>query len=428
MPTSQKKFPSAILAIVLAVLCGANVVLGALMPGDVAIIGYMADNPDGLSVVALDNLAAGEVLNFTDNGAFSNGSLATTEGTFSFVVPASGIAAGEIFLPSISSIALSTGGDQVLVYQGPAASPTFIFALNNDGAGVFQANRTSSNNSALPPGIPNANVALIEVDNAAFDTSVLASGTKTEWLAEITDNSNWTGNNTTIVLPTGSITVNGASPPPPPPTPTTGGPLLITGIADGPLSGGRPKFIELYASEDIGDLSQFSINRFANGSSSPANQTLPSLSLLAGEFLYLVQDGDGLTNFETLFPGKNAQLFGLASGNGDDVFQLLEGNAPLDVYGVVGVDGSNEPWDYTDGFAFRVDGFGPNDSFTLSEWTFSGPNALDPFGNDTDGLRDALSPFVMQYQQIDANEVPEPTTIALLGFGAFVISRRRRTA
>lgn len=38
----------------------------------------------------------------------------------------------------------STSGDQVLAYQGSESSPTFIHALNNEGAGVWQAGATST--------------------------------------------------------------------------------------------------------------------------------------------------------------------------------------------------------------------------------------------------------------------------------------------
>ena len=41
--------------------------------------------------------------------------------------------------------------------------------------------------------------------------------------------------------------------------------LVITGVVDGPLSGGVPKAVELYARTDIADLSTFGIGAANNG-------------------------------------------------------------------------------------------------------------------------------------------------------------------
>lgn len=44
--------------------------------------------------------------------------------------------------------------------------------------------------------------------------------------------------------------------------------LVITGIIDGPLPGGLPKAIELYASADIADLSIYGVGSANNGGGS----------------------------------------------------------------------------------------------------------------------------------------------------------------
>ena len=43
--------------------------------------------------------------------------------------------------------------------------------------------------------------------------------------------------------------------------------LIITGVIDGPLSGGVPKAVELYADTDVADLSQWNISSETNGGS-----------------------------------------------------------------------------------------------------------------------------------------------------------------
>ena len=61
--------------------------------------------------------------------------------------------------------ALALSGDQILVYTGSITNPTFLFALNAEGAGVWQPDATNSNNSAIPQGLTNGvnAVALTEV-------------------------------------------------------------------------------------------------------------------------------------------------------------------------------------------------------------------------------------------------------------------------
>ena len=59
---------------------------------------------------------------------------------------------------------------------------------------------------------------------------------------------------------------------------------------------------------------------------------------------------------------------------------MLPGDAPAVqiVDGDVYVDGTGEPWEHLDGWAYRVDETGPDgETFVLANWFFSGPNALD---------------------------------------------------
>ncbi len=390
-----------------------------LLPGDVAIVGYNFDDADELAIVALENLPAGESIKFTDNGWFASQSFRTGEGIATFTVPAGGISAGTIVNVPVGAMQFSTSGDQILAYQGLDATPTFIFALNSDGA-TWAADATSSNNSSLPPSTPN--IAIPEVDNAIFNVGTLATGTKADWLTAISNTSNWTTNDTTrFTMPSGSITVTGAAPPPPPSDPGT---LVITGIVDGDLTGGVPKIVEVFAKTAIPDLSIFSLGIFANGAgTATTTSAFPAGSLAAGEFLYLISSGS-LTDFNAMYPGETPIVLSAVNANGDDAYQLLRNLVVVDAFGVVGLDGSGEPWEYTDSFAFRLDGFGPNTTFTLSEWTFGGIAALD--GLDRAGHVNALANLIGSF---DAVTVPEPASMLLLtSMGSMLLWRRRRAA
>ena len=156
--------------------------------------------------------------------------------------------------------------------------------------------------------------------------------------------------------------------------------LILTGVVDGPLTGGLPKAVELYATTDtIIDLSAYQIVTYFNGApTSTSTVALSDTSLAAGSFYYLTNDADG---FETFF-GFTADQEVLGSSinaNGDDVYELQNAadGTVVDVHGVVGVDGTDEPWEFLDGWAYRVDGTGPEATFRLASWIYSGTNALD---------------------------------------------------
>lgn len=182
-----------------------------LVAGDIAIIGYNFDDPDELAFVALENIDAGVVISFTDNGWISSSnSFRTGEGTFMWTAPAT-ICAGEVVSPAVSGVAFSGSGDQILAYQGNTSSPTFIYALNSDGS-TWAANATSSNNSALPTGLTDGTtaIAIQEIDNSIY--TGITSGTRAVLLAAISDPANWSGNNTTRqTMPSSSFNVTDAT-------------------------------------------------------------------------------------------------------------------------------------------------------------------------------------------------------------------------
>ena len=68
---------------------------------------------------------------------------------------------------------------------------------------------------------------------------------------------------------------------------------------------------------------------------------------------------------------------GVVGINGDDAIELYEGTTIIDTFGDVDMDGTGEAWDYLDGWAYRVNGTGPDGGFVLANWTFSGADALD---------------------------------------------------
>ncbi len=167
--------------------------------------------------------------------------------------------------------------------------------------------------------------------------------------------------------------------------------LIISEISDGTLPSGLPKFVELTNTGcDPIDLSAYSIGNYNNGGPTLGGAASTVLSgMLAPGDSYVISyengDSSGVGAFFDLY-GFDPDNFDLGSFiNGDDVIALFLGAATgdgsdatlVDVYGFVGVDGSGQTWDYTDGFSSRNANVtaGNAGTFVESEWTFGGANA-----------------------------------------------------
>jgi plastocyanin len=161
--------------------------------------------------------------------------------------------------------------------------------------------------------------------------------------------------------------------------------LILTAVYDGPLPGGLPKGIEVYATADIADLSAYGVGSANNGGGSDGEEyTFPSVSASEGQYLYLTS-GDDMAFQEFFgFAPDFADEGGSVNINGDDAIELFfEGNV-IDVFGEINVDGTGTAWEYQDGWAYRVNGTGPDGStFVIGNWSFSGPDALDDEATNT---------------------------------------------
>lgn len=199
-----------------------------LTTGDVAVVRINTDNSDEFAIVLLRGIELNTVINFTDRGWLPNtSSLRAGEGAFSWtadmayaagtvlsfsrsggdnwsVTFGDGTGAPGSIIVTETGMALAPGGDQVLVFQGSTASPTFIFAAQtNSTAWQTGANADDGNRSGLPAGLTNGTHAIAfgsgsgnedEYDNITYDFST-TSGAKSTILAAIGNQANWTGRN-----------------------------------------------------------------------------------------------------------------------------------------------------------------------------------------------------------------------------------------
>lgn len=157
-----------------------------------------------------------------------------------------------------------------------------------------------------------------------------------------------------------------------------GAELLITGAFDGPLSGGQPKVIELYAQDSIPDLSVFAVGTANNGGGTTAPNgefTFPAVSVAAGTYIHITSDSADFVTYFGTSPDYEASV---ALINGDDAVELIRAGVVIDIFGVDTVDGTGQSWDYLDGWAYRKNNRGANGGFFVdTNWVFSGINAVD---------------------------------------------------
>lgn len=165
--------------------------------------------------------------------------------------------------------------------------------------------------------------------------------------------------------------------------------LLITGVVDGPLTGGIPKAIEFYVINDIPDLSIYGVGAANNGGGTDGEEfTFPADAATAGDFIYLATESTAFNDFFGFTPDYTDGS--APSVNGDDAIELFENGVVIDTFGDINVDGTGQPWEYLDGWTYRVSGTEADGTiFNIANWIFSGPNALD--GETTNAT--AVTPF-----------------------------------
>jgi hypothetical protein len=207
--------------------------------------------------------------------------------------------------------------------------------------------------------------------------------------------------------------------------------MLITGIIDGPRTGGLPKAVELFVTADIPDLSLWDIVSYANGGLTPSTPITLSGSATAGDYIYVASESPAFTAYFGFAPGYTG---GAMNVNGDDTVALRLNTVNVDVFGVVGVDGTGTAWEYLDTWFYRNNGTAATTTWTAGDWSFAGTgiNALDVLG--TSGVNppatgDPNSALHMPIGTFDP--VPEPSTYALLalsgaGVAAYRLRRRAR--
>ncbi len=151
--------------------------------------------------------------------------------------------------------------------------------------------------------------------------------------------------------------------------PICSSPIFFKGAMEIDTDGGlRIRAYHFEALSDISDISAFKVDIYNNGNTEIFSTVqLPEVSASEGEDILVVRDVDA-ANVSPYFTScaDNFSIYESTelTSNGDDALVFLENDMPVDTLGVVGVDGTGEPWEYTDAFGYR--------SIPGAEFVFSG--------------------------------------------------------
>lgn len=192
------------LAILFIIICAPFYGFGQVSVGGIAFVGYNGDNPDQFTIILTEYLAGGTTIYFTDAG-WTGTALYASEGSILWTVPAGGLATntmvtftagaaggftsfptgileagvavsdGTVVASGVAaSMAFSTNGDEILAFTGSVASPTFIAAINFNGAWSWTGTN-SAEQTLLPPGLTDGvNCVLLgDHDNGIIDCILL---------------------------------------------------------------------------------------------------------------------------------------------------------------------------------------------------------------------------------------------------------------
>jgi len=157
--------------------------------------------------------------------------------------------------------------------------------------------------------------------------------------------------------------------------------LVLTGVIH---AGATPKALELYVMDDMETLEQYGIGSAQNGEGTDGVEwTFPNEAAEAGSFIYVANDADAFSAFFG-FPATFVDGGAACNFNGNDAIELFEVGIGVDIYGEVDVDGTGADWAYTDGWAYRVNGTGPDGTiYEPSHWIHSDLGVLDgPVANE----------------------------------------------
>ncbi|MFP2995507.1 DUF5689 domain-containing protein [Spongiivirga sp. MCCC 1A20706] len=151
---------------------------------------------------------------------------------------------------------------------------------------------------------------------------------------------------------------------------STSNAIIFSELAD-PNNNDEARFIELYnASSEAINLSGWKVRRYTNDSAIPTNEEVLEVILMPESTYVISPNALAFENVYGFSPDLEAKNKLVADGNGDDNYDLIDVNGTIiDVFGVIGEDGTGTNHEFEDGRAFRnLNITKGNTTYTFSEW------------------------------------------------------------
>ncbi len=160
--------------------------------------------------------------------------------------------------------------------------------------------------------------------------------------------------------------------------------LIISEVVNGTESGDHPRWVEITNT----GVSDFTFNEGglivqSDGSSdTTVDIDLTGVTIAAGQS-YVINStaGGGSGAFYVIYGFHADRYTTVPLGDGDDryiITDTADGGHLIDIYGEFGVDGTGRPWEYTQGYAYRLPAYnaGNGGVFAPEEWFFGGVGSL----------------------------------------------------
>ncbi len=189
-------------------------------------------------------------------------------------------------------------------------------------------------------------------------------------------------------------------------------PMVLGGLVDMTLPNGNEiKGIELWANQDINDVSHYGIEISQNGNgSSGIINTLPATSVSSGEKILISPDvqaysdyfGNCFQNYDEIINIPSSSGFDF---DGNDAISLYFNNEIIERFGHTDIDGSGTAWDYTNTWAYKDQNQGTFD-FSGGSWLFGDVNC----GNNANYLHDSPCPYPICADFLSTEEILKSTT------------------
>jgi len=158
--------------------------------------------------------------------------------------------------------------------------------------------------------------------------------------------------------------------------------LSLQGIIDFTVPSGSSngKAIHLYATDSISDLSIYGLGIANNGQGTDGVEyVFPPISVALGENILIARSPSDMSlYFDVCYSEFDHVLTATSaiSQNGDDAIELFMDSVVVETFGDINVDGTWEPWEYLDSWAYKINS-GTLGSFDITNWSFGGVNCTD---------------------------------------------------